>query len=226
MLVPLQSSNVFASLTAAAPAKEAETLLKWKASLDNKSQTLLSSWLGDSHCNWLGITCDEVGSITNLTLPNYEEGLIGLNLSGNKLNGSIPASIGSLHNLMQLVLGNNSLSGHVPGEVGMLRNKLGESIPFSLSYIYGLQSLDLSQNLLVGAIPQQLGKLQTLEILDLSHNMLNGSIPIAFNGLQSLTIVNLSYNQLEGPIPNLKAFHEASFDALRNNKGLCGNATG
>ncbi|MBA0756241.1 hypothetical protein Gogos_021971, partial [Gossypium gossypioides] len=30
----------------------------------------------------------------------------------------------------------------------------------------------------------------------------------------------------EGPIPNLKAFHEASFDALRNNKGLCGNATG
>ncbi|XP_022765753.1 MDIS1-interacting receptor like kinase 2-like [Durio zibethinus] len=28
------------------------------------------------------------------------------------------------------------------------------------------------------------------------------------------------------PIPNIKEFHEASFDALSNNKGLCGNATG
>ncbi|XP_022752331.1 MDIS1-interacting receptor like kinase 2-like [Durio zibethinus] len=56
--------------------------------------------------------------------------------------------------------------------------------------------------------------------------MLNGSIPNSFNDLESLTVVNISYNQLEGPIPNIKAFHEASFDALRSNKGLCGNATG
>ncbi|XP_022765738.1 MDIS1-interacting receptor like kinase 2-like [Durio zibethinus] len=38
--------------------------------------------------------------------------------------------------------------------------------------------------------------------------------------------VNIFYNQLEGPILNIKAFHEASVDALRNNKGLCGNAIG
>ncbi|MFQ6646563.1 hypothetical protein Gotur_020108, partial [Gossypium turneri] len=56
--------------------------------------------------------------------------------------------------------------------------------------------------------------------------MLNGSIPEAFNDLRGLRFVNISFNQFEGPIPNLKAFHEASFDALRNNKGLCGNATG
>ncbi|KAK8671383.1 hypothetical protein V6N13_037979 [Hibiscus sabdariffa] len=56
--------------------------------------------------------------------------------------------------------------------------------------------------------------------------MLNGSIPEAFNDLHGLSIVNISFNQLEGRIPDLKAFHEASFDALRNNKGLCGNATG
>ncbi|XVF82439.1 hypothetical protein PTKIN_Ptkin16aG0048100 [Pterospermum kingtungense] len=57
--------------------------------------------------------------------------------------------------------------------------------------------------------------------------MLNGSIPVSFNiDLQSLTVVNISHNQLEGPIPNIKAFHEASFDSLKNNKGLCGNVTG
>ncbi|MFQ6646568.1 hypothetical protein Gotur_020106, partial [Gossypium turneri] len=56
--------------------------------------------------------------------------------------------------------------------------------------------------------------------------MLNGTIPKAFNNLRGLRFVNISFNQFEGPIPNLQAFHEASFDALRNNKGLCGNATG
>ncbi|MFQ6656783.1 hypothetical protein Gotur_026738 [Gossypium turneri] len=56
--------------------------------------------------------------------------------------------------------------------------------------------------------------------------MLNGSIPEAFNNLRGLRFVNISFNQFEGSIPNLKAFHEALFDALRNNKGLCGNATG
>ncbi|KAA3481399.1 MDIS1-interacting receptor like kinase 2-like [Gossypium australe] len=56
--------------------------------------------------------------------------------------------------------------------------------------------------------------------------MVNCSIPEAFNDLHGLRFVNISFNQFEGPIPNLIAFHEASFDALRNNKGLCGNATG
>ncbi|XP_040949148.1 MDIS1-interacting receptor like kinase 2-like [Gossypium hirsutum] len=41
----------------------------------------------------------------------------------------------------------------------------------------------------------------------------------------SLTSVDVSDNQLEGPIPDNKAFREASFEAFRNNKGLCGNIT-
>ncbi|PPR99251.1 hypothetical protein GOBAR_AA21408 [Gossypium barbadense] len=88
------------------------------------------------------------------------------------------------------------------------------------------KNLDLSQNSVIGGISQQFGKLQFLEELNLSHNMLNGSIPEAFNNLRGLRFVNISFNQFEGPIPNLKAFHVASFDAIRNNKGLCGNATG
>ena len=43
--------------------------------------------------------------------------------------------------------------------------------------------------------------------------------------MSSLTNVDISYNCLEGPLPNNKAFNEASFGALRNNKDLCGNAS-
>ncbi|XP_028088482.1 MDIS1-interacting receptor like kinase 2-like [Camellia sinensis] len=42
----------------------------------------------------------------------------------------------------------------------------------------------------------------------------------------SLTSIDVSYNQLEGPLPDIKVFQEAPFEALKGNKGLCGNATG
>ncbi|XWS08257.1 hypothetical protein CRYUN_Cryun41cG0064400 [Craigia yunnanensis] len=161
--------------------------------------------------------------------------MLYLSLSGNQLSGEIPSEIEVLSNLEHLILASNNLSGPIPSQLGgcskllilnLSKNKLRESIPSTISNINGLQSLDLSQNLLIGAIPRQLGLSHSLEILDLSHNMLNGSIPTSFNDLHSLTVVNISYNQLEGPIPNIKAFRKASFDALKNNEGLCGNATG
>jgi hypothetical protein len=42
----------------------------------------------------------------------------------------------------------------------------------------------------------------------------------------SLTTVDISSNKLQGPIPDIKAFHNASFEALRDNMGICGNASG
>ncbi|TYG51187.1 hypothetical protein ES288_D10G237100v1 [Gossypium darwinii] len=156
-------------------------------------------------------------------------------LSGNQFSGKIPSEISLLSKLEQLELASNNLSGPIPDDLGncsnlwnlnLSKNNLEESIPSSVSYITPLRRLDLSQNSLVGGIRQQFGKLQSLEVLNLSHNMLNGSILEAFNDLHGLRFVNISFNQFEGLIPNLKAFHEASFDALRNNKGLCGNATG
>ncbi|TYI62108.1 hypothetical protein E1A91_D10G221900v1 [Gossypium mustelinum] len=180
--------------------------------------------LSSNHLN--GEIPKELGKLTTMSR---------LFLSGNQFSGKIPSEIGLLSKLEQLDLASNNFSGPIPDDLGncfklfklnLSKNNLEESIPSSISYINALQSLDLSQNSLIGGIPQQFGKLQSLEVLNLSHNMLNGSILEACNNLHGLRIVNISFNQFEGPIPNLKAFHEASFDALRNNKGLCGNATG
>ncbi|XP_054794052.1 MDIS1-interacting receptor like kinase 2-like [Prosopis cineraria] len=69
----ISSSSSHVSSSTSSPNSEANALLKWKASLDNKSQALLSSWNGNtSHlCNWVGITCDEFNSISNIFLQNH-----------------------------------------------------------------------------------------------------------------------------------------------------------
>ncbi|RZC24262.1 putative LRR receptor-like serine/threonine-protein kinase [Glycine soja] len=115
-----------------------------------------------------------------------------LELSGNKLSGVIPTSIGHFSRLFYLGLGENigaipleifnlssltdalavsqnSLSGSIPKEVGI--------IPSSLASLQGLQRLDLSQNHLFGSIPNVLQNISSLEYLNVSFNMLDGEVP-------------------------------------------------
>ncbi|XP_004492917.1 uncharacterized protein [Cicer arietinum] len=157
--------------------------------------------------------------------------LIELEISNNHYYGNIPTEIGLLERLEDLDLGGNELRGMIPKEVvnlprlrklNLSRNKIEGSIPFKFGA--ALESLDLSGNSLNGEIPTSLEDLVQLSMLNLSHNMLSGTIPPNFQ--RTLDFVNLSDNQLEGPLPNIPAFLHASFESLKNNKGLCGNITG
>nr|XP_023884637.1 MDIS1-interacting receptor like kinase 2-like [Quercus suber] len=161
--------------------------------------------------------------------------LLSLLLSNNQLSGNIPSEIGMLSHVTDLNLAENNLSGLIPTQLGecsellflnLSKNILEGRIPSSIGSLQSLENLDLSWNMLTGEIPPQLGDMLRLEILYLSHNNLSGSIPSTFDDISSLTSIDISYNELEGPIPNQKAFREASDEAFRNNKGLCGNATG
>ena len=87
--------------------------------------------------------------------------LVGLDLSHNRLSGSIPPELGRLTRLQYLDLSHNRLSGSIPPELGRLTR---------------LQYLDLSHNRLSGSIPPELGRLTRLQYLNLSHNQLSGSI--------------------------------------------------
>lgn len=93
----------------------------------------------------------------NLTkIPGYvfsQTNLEELNVSNNRLTGSIQAEIRQLKNLKVLNASNNQLSG-VPAEIGQLEK---------------LQVVDLSNNLLTG-LPYELGNLKNLQTLNISGN--------------------------------------------------------
>ncbi|KAI3897653.1 hypothetical protein MKX03_003340 [Papaver bracteatum] len=172
-----------------------------------------------------------VGEIPNELLKLSS--LIELDLSKNQLSGMLSSIVGMLSNMIYLDLSENKFIGSIPKQLGecskllslnLSINNFNETIPSQIGNLDSLQILlDLSYNELSGEIPSNLGKLSKLQTLNLSHNKLFGSIPSSFDQMLSLTTVNISYNELSGSLPNIRAFKDAPVDALRNNKGLCGN---
>ena len=123
---------------------------------------------------WSGVTTDEDGRVTKLTL------------AGNGLVGAVPGALGGLAGLEALDLRDNELSGPIPDALGNLA---------------ALEDLNLEQNGLSGPIPDALGNLTRLEVLDLAQNDLTGPIPDALRRLSNLHGLDLSWNGLTGPVP-------------------------
>ena len=147
---------------------------------------------------WYGVTADSNGRVTDLSL------------SGNELNGPIPAKLGALGKLQSLNLAWNDLTGPIPPQLGALEdlrslnlggNELNGPIPAALGRLANLSYLSLDWNELSGPIPTELHGLANLSHLILSYNELSGPIPAALGRLANLSYLSLSYNELSGPIP-------------------------
>ena len=157
---------------------------------------------------------------TQLAMTRWE----GISISGSQsrvtvlaltrdyqLTGEIPAELGQLSQLEQLILGGTQLTGPIPTELGQLSdlrrlslrgNQLTGPIPAELGRLSQLQVLFLSSNQLTGEIPAELGQLSQLEQLELSDNQLTGTIPAELGQLTQLKMwLALDHNQLTGEIP-------------------------
>ncbi|KAM4081830.1 hypothetical protein ACJW30_11G122400 [Castanea mollissima] len=110
-----------------------------------------------------------------------------IDLSSNKLSGSIPVEISVLSELRFLNLSRNHLMGNIPENIGIMKE---------------LESIDLSRNHLSGEIPPSMSNLSFLSYLDLSYNDFSGRIPSSTQ-LQSFDPVRYIGNpQLCGaPLP-------------------------
>ncbi|XP_026431051.1 leucine-rich repeat protein 1-like [Papaver somniferum] len=107
--------------------KEVDALLKWKSSLINQI-SLLSSWKISSNasttspCEWYGITCNNQGSVAELSLPDLDlQGFLPQNIcqsgtldaSIKHFRGPIPRSLRNCTSLKSFGIGNNQLVDNI-----------------------------------------------------------------------------------------------------------------
>nr|CAB3469727.1 unnamed protein product [Digitaria exilis] len=107
--------------------------------------------------------------------------LISLDLSNNKLSGSVPPEVGNLSKLETWHFNNNNLSGSFPLESSLLRN---------------LKSLWMFDNYIEGPIPEFIQNFTNLTDLRLYGMKLQGPIPQNFSKL--INLEKLMLGDLEG----------------------------
>ncbi|KAL4581987.1 hypothetical protein LXL04_006524 [Taraxacum kok-saghyz] len=134
-----------------------------------------------------------------------------LDLSGNRITGTIPATFGDLGSLMAVNLSRNMLSGEIPVSFDKIKdlknlslsgNNLTGRIPSGLGTVKSLEVLELSSNSLSGEIPESLTNLSNLTVLSLDNNKLSGKIPSGLANVKTLSKFNVSFNNLSGPLPS------------------------
>ncbi|PIA31415.1 hypothetical protein AQUCO_04900012v1 [Aquilegia coerulea] len=176
----LLSSLLFVSEAMTSISKDAMSLLSIKKAITFDSSELLSNWnLTVDHCDWFGVTCDEVsGRVTSLNITGSMTSL---------LSGTLASDIGNLTQLKFLCLAYNAIHGEIPAEITKLKS---------------LQVLQLQGNRFSGSIPQKLIGFGELRVINLSYNQLNGRIKIDLSSrCDSLIHLKLSGNFLTDRIP-------------------------
>ncbi|GLJ08422.1 hypothetical protein SUGI_0088420 [Cryptomeria japonica] len=149
-----------------------------------------------------------------------------LDLSYNRLNGSLPQGIGQCAYLVSLNLSSNLFTDGIPKDLVIsihnsdcnggncsLQSRL-QLLDLSNNNISGplsalelgdscgqLTVLNLSSNSLTGKIPSHLGNCKSLKLLNLSANKLSDTIPASLGGLASIVQLLVSKNNLNGNIP-------------------------
>ena len=107
--------------------------------------------------------------------------VVAIDLSSNKLSGTLPSDIANLTFLRSLVLFQNEISGQIPSSIGNLKN---------------LEQLNLSFNKFSGTIPEALSDAASLKSIELFMNRLNGNLPKTFYKLKSLEVLSLYNNDI------------------------------
>ncbi|XP_072972915.1 uncharacterized protein [Typha angustifolia] len=178
-----------------------------------------------------------------------------LDLSYNKLSGSIPCSFGNftrmmissvwkdnkdfigmdginfiyMYSLFLVMQGKESKYSEIlylVKTIDLSRNNLSGVIPEEIGALWQLGNLNLAGNHLVGIIPEKMGDMFSLESLDLSSNMLSGAIPQSISKLTFLDHLNLSYNNLSGRIPSGSQLDRLDDPSIYiGNAYLCGPPT-
>ncbi|XBI45489.1 hypothetical protein VPH35_109947 [Triticum aestivum] len=153
-----------------------------------------------------------------------------LDLSYNKLSGTIPRGLGDCSVLRVLNAGYNNLSGTLPDE--LFRATSLEHLSFRNNELHGvldgahiinlgyLVTLNLGRNNFSGKIPDSIGHLKRMEEFYFDRNDMSGDLPSALSNCTNLITVDFKSNKFSGELnkvdfsnfPNL-----TTLDLLYNN---------
>nr|CDM85559.1 unnamed protein product [Triticum aestivum] len=186
--------------------REAEALLKWKASLARADESLGPWSLANSTnlCRWTHITCDSAGHIRELRLVGTTlEGTLDeldfsafahlreLNLNLNGLYGTIPVGIGNLTSLTMLQISTNQdLRGTIPRSIGKLK------------HLVSLYMTDLG---LDGTLPEEIGG--ALSVVSAGYNGFTGIYRQTFQNCTTLQEVDFTANNIVAELSDCFSEH-------------------
>ena len=131
-----------------------------------------------------------------------------LDLSDNKLSGSIPRSFGNFTGMTIYSVQNDDddffswgFGTDIVTYMGSLLLVMkGNTYTYS-KILSEVTTMDLSRNNLSGVIPEEIGALRHLRNLNFAGNHLVGMIPEKIGDMLSLESLDLSSNKLSGAIP-------------------------
>ena len=166
-------------------------------------------WHSSPDLVWLNISNNHIsGTLPNLT--TYPSNL-GMDLSSNFLEGSIPQSV---FNAQWLDLSSNMFSGSIYLSCGLSdqsslslyhldlsSNRLSGELPQCWKQWKELIVLNLANNYFSGKIKNSIGLLYKMQTLHLRNNSLNGALPSSLKNCRDLHLVDLGKNKLSGRIP-------------------------
>nr|XP_023894420.1 receptor-like protein Cf-9 homolog [Quercus suber] len=144
-----------------------------------------------------------------------------------KFNGSIPAWLGNLTQLIDLDLSINNFSGEMPSSISNLfvlsyfdlrSNNIQGALPIWLGNLTRVTEIFFGTKNFTSQIPSSLSNLKNLTFLGLRYNNIGGRIPNCFANLTKLTAIHLSYNQLTGQFAEFQFSDSLEFLSLDNNR--------
>ncbi|MCD7467995.1 hypothetical protein HAX54_005760 [Datura stramonium] len=176
----------FFSLRCNAVQSDIDCLKSIKDSLADPLGSLGYTWRFDNQtegfiCKFAGVTCwhPDENKVLSISLPGmglkgeFPRGLqncsslTSLDLSSNKLDGTIPSNISKyIGYVVNLDLSNNQFSGEIPADI------------VNCSF---LNRIKLENNTLEGTIPPDIGLLGRIKTFNVSNNMLTGQVPNFIN---------------------------------------------